>query len=67
MQENTIEIIGIACKYIIRRAFKLFDNETRLSSLQRIVGSLRLTSNDLNNSLCDELSLEIMHRWMKGS
>ena len=69
MQDNTVntnDIIRIICTYIIRRAFKLFDDETRLSCVQRMVDSLRLTSKSLNKSICDELSLEIIHRWMKG-
>jgi hypothetical protein len=71
MQDNTREInneiIRIVSKYIIKRAFKLYDEESRLRSLQRIVSDLRLTSKHLNIGLCDELSLEIMHRWMKGA
>ncbi len=66
-EEKMAKIISIICKYIIKKAFRQFESEIRLSSLQRIVCNLRLTSKDLNKSLCDELSLEIMHRWMKGA
>lgn len=63
----TNEVIFLISKYVIRRAFKVFAPEARLAELKRIVASLYLTSKHLKNSICDELWLEVMHRWMKGS
>jgi hypothetical protein len=67
MQDNkAYDIVRLVCEYIIKHAFKLFDQESRVASLQQIVSNLRTTSKWLNNSICDELSLEIMRRWMHG-
>jgi hypothetical protein len=66
MEYNTSEVISLTAKYIIRRAFKLFEQESRLQDLKQFVGNLYLSSKQINNSVCDELWLEVMHRWMKG-
>jgi hypothetical protein len=67
MQDNkAYDIVRLVCEYIIKHVFKLFDQESRVAYLQQIVSNLRTTSKWLNNSICDELSLEIMRRWMHG-
>ena len=65
--DNTNEVIKITYKYVIKNAFKLFSAESRLPELKRLVANLYLTSKSLNNSICDELWLEMMHRWMNSA
>ena len=67
MQDNTTEAIKITYIYVIKNAFKLFNAESRLPELKRLIANLYLTSKSLNNSICDELWLEMMHRWMNGA